>query len=525
MTVTGQMYIAGRRETGAASSAARRAYDPARETELEPAFTLADEAQLERAAVAAAAAARAFRSTSPTERAAFLEAIAARIEALGDELLERAAAESGLPTARLTGERARTVGQLRMFAEVARAGSDADAVIDPARPDRTPLPRADLRRRTIAVGPVAVFGASNFPLAFSVAGGDTASALAAGCPVIVKGHGAHPGTSELVAGAITEAARETGMPEGVFSLLLGDGPTIGQALVRHPAIASVAFTGSRGGGLALAAAAASRPVPIPVFAEMSSTNPVVLLPGALDERATEIGRGYVASLTLGSGQFCTNPGIVLGVRGPGLDAFVAAAAQAVAQTSDQTMLTPGIRDAFVAAGSAWAEGSGARRVAEGVAASVGTAGRAALYTVGAEDFLADATLREEAFGPAGLVVQCDDHAQLTSVLESLDGQLTGTLQGSFPDDAHAARALLPVLEEKVGRIIWNDWPTGVEVGAAMVHGGPFPATTDSRFTSVGSSALRRFLRPVAYQSMPDELLPDALAERNAWGISRRVDGI
>ncbi|MCS5721991.1 aldehyde dehydrogenase (NADP(+)) [Herbiconiux sp. CPCC 203407] len=521
MTITGAMFIAGRPEQGTGEPLA--AYDPTLEAEIEPTFRLADPEQLDRAATAAGAAFRTYRATSPGERSAFLEAIASAIEQLGDELLDRASAESGLPLARLIGERARTTGQLRLFAAVARDGDGTDATIDRAQPDRAPAPRADIRRRAIGVGPVAVFGASNFPLAFSVAGGDTASALAAGCPVVVKGHGAHPGTSELVAGAVVAAARSTGMPDGVFSLVLGDGPTIGQALVKHPAIKAVAFTGSRRGGLALVEAAAARPVPIPVFAEMSSTNPVVLLPGALDSDPGALGRDYAGSLMLGAGQFCTNPGLVLGVRGAALDGFTAGAAAAVAAAPAQTMLTPAIRDAYVSTVAQWSGSAGVDQVASGARGDVGTPGTATLLTVGADEFLTDPALREEAFGPAGLVVECADVEGIITVLEALDGQLTATVRAAFPaDDEHVAR-LIPLLEEKVGRIVVNGWPTGVEVGAAMVHGGPFPATTDSRFTSVGASAHRRFLRPVAYQDAPDHLLPEPLQDANPWSISRVVD--
>ncbi|RVU17211.1 aldehyde dehydrogenase (NADP(+)) [Methylobacterium oryzihabitans] len=490
---------------------------------LEPGFPGATLADLDRACALAAAALPAYRDTAPEARAAFLEAIAAGILDIGDDLIVRCMAETGLPRARLEGERARTVGQLRLFAGVVRDGGHLEARIDPAQPERTPLPRPDLRLRMVALGPVAVFGASNFPLAFSVAGGDTAAALAAGCPVIVKAHSAHPGTSELVGRAVQRAVRECGLPEGTFSLLFDSGRDVGQGLVADPRIAAVGFTGSRGGGTALMRIAASRSVPIPVYAEMSSINPVILFPAALDARGEAIGRAFVAALTLGAGQFCTNPGLILAVEGPGLDRFVAGARAALAEAPAATMLTPGIHRAYGAGVAALAGHPAVETLAEGKAGD-GLQGRAALFATSAASFLADPHLGEEVFGAASLVVRCRDAGEIAAVVARLEGQLTAALHIAEADH-EAARELLPALEAKVGRILVNGFGTGVEVGHAMVHGGPFPATSDGRSTSVGSLAIARFLRPVSYQDLPDALLPDALKQANPLGLVRRIDGV
>jgi NADP-dependent aldehyde dehydrogenase len=394
-------------------------------------------------------------------------------------------------------------------------------ILDPPLPGRQPLPRADLRRRRIAVGPVAVFGASNFPLAFSVAGGDTASALAAGCPVVCKAHPSHPGTSALVGEAIRAAVVACELPEGVFSLLQGPSNALGAALVADPRIMAVGFTGSRAGGLALAAIAGRRKVPIPVYAEMSSVNPVILFPAALAERAEALGAAYVASLTMGAGQFCTNPGIVLGVAGPDLDRFCAAAAQAVAKAPAQVMLSPGIHSAYVAAVTAIAGHDTVAKLAEGEQAQGGNRGQAAIFTVRGADFARTPDLAHEAFGAASIVVRCESLDEIQAIVEGMEGQLTATLQIAAGDHT-AARGFLPLLERKAGRILANAWPTGVEVCHAMVHGGPFPATTDPRTTSVGAQAIDRFLRPVCYQDIPDDLLPPALQNANPLGLPRYV---
>ncbi len=521
-TLTGHSIIAGEPMVGRLPGSP--AVEAATGEDLAPHYTFVDEDQLQAATRAAEAAFDAYRATTPDERAAFLERVADEIEADGEQIVARAAAESGLTLARLTGELGRTAGQLRMFAAVVRLGDHLEARIDPALPERTPIPRADIRQRHIPVGPVAVFGASNFPLAFSVAGGDTASALAAGCPVVVKAHNAHPGTSELVGAAVTRAVAASGLPGGVFSLVFGSGTSVGQALVRDPRIKAVGFTGSRTGGLALVAAAAARREPIPVYAEMSSVNPVVVLPGSIaGGRAEELAAGYVGSLTLGSGQFCTNPGLTFVPTGPDGDAFLASAARAVAQSTGQTMLTSGIAQAFD-------KGTGTLRGAAGVTVEAeGSPGEGVnappplLASTTPAALRDDPAVGEEVFGAAGLVVRWDDVAELADAIRGLEGQLTVTVQAGETDH-DAARTLLPLLETKAGRILFNGWPTGVEVGHAMVHGGPFPATSDPRTTSVGSLAIYRFQRPVAYQDVPADLLPEATRDDNPWGVTQRIDG-
>lgn len=518
--LTGAALLGSRDLTGAATF---QAIDPATGTALEPAFFEAGPAEVAEAAALAAQAYPLYRATTPAARAAFLDAIAANIEALGDTLIARAARETGLPVARLTGERARTTGQLRLFASWVRAGGADEPRLDSALPERTPLPRADLRLRHIGLGPVAVFGASNFPLAFSVAGGDTASALAAGCPVIVKGHPAHPGTSELVGRAIRAAVAEAGLPEGVFSLLTGTSHELGSALVADPRVKAVGFTGSRGGGLALCRIAANRPEPIPVFAEMSSINPVFLLPAALEARAEALATGFVGSLTMGAGQFCTNPGLVIAMAGPALDRFIAAASTAVSAAPAATMLTPGIAGAYGKGVAALAEQPDVSQLAHGGEGGVNACRPALFVTDAAAAFLREPVLSHEVFGASSLVVRCADAAEMAAVAGALEGQLTATLHLDAADHPLAAR-LLPVLEDKAGRILANGWPTGVEVCHAMVHGGPFPATSDPRSTSVGTLAIRRFLRPVCYQDLPEALLPAAVQTGNPLGLPRLVDG-
>ncbi|MDQ7729063.1 aldehyde dehydrogenase (NADP(+)) [Halomonas sp. SpR8] len=521
MTLQGTLLIGQQAVTG--SKAEIYAINPATGETLAPNYLGGSRAEVEQACKLAEAAFNKYRETSLEARAHFLETIAGEIEAIGGELTERGVAETGLPTARLEGERGRTCGQLRLFASVVRAGEWLDLRHDPALPERQPLPRADLRQRHIPLGPVAVFGASNFPLAFSVAGGDTASALAAGCPVIVKGHSAHPGTSELVGRAIQRAVAKCELPEGVFSLLFGSGKEIGQALVADPRIKAVGFTGSRSGGTALMATAQARPEPIPVYAEMSSINPVFLLPEALKARGTKIAEGFVASLNMGAGQFCTNPGLVIGLKGADLDAFVATAGDAVKSSAGQTMLTPGIHDAYQSGVAALAGNASVTEIARGQTGDGPHSCQTALFVTSASDFLSDEALQAEVFGAASLVIECRDSDEMQQVAEKLEGQLTATLQLDDGDLA-AAKRLLPVLERRAGRIMANGWPTGVEVGHAMVHGGPYPATSDSRTTSVGSAAIYRFLRPVCYQDLPAGLLPEALQDGNPFSVSRLVDG-
>lgn len=523
--ITGEMLIGGTTRKG--SARIFHAVDPATGQALEPAFGMATTADVEDACQRAWQAFDAYRRLPYAQRADLLDGIASEIGKLGPELIDRCAAETGLPKARIEGERARTVGQLALFAQVVRDGLFLDARVDPARPERKPMPRVDLRSRRIPLGPVAVFGSSNFPLAFSVAGGDTASALAAGCPVVVKAHSAHPGTSELIGRAIAAAARQAGVPDGVFSLLYGDGRVVGTALVADPRIRAVGFTGSRQGGLALAGVAQGRPEPIPVYAEMSSINPVILLPHALAERSAAIAKGFVASLTLGAGQFCTNPGLILALDDHNLDRFIEETGTVLGGTGAATMLTDGILAAYGKGVEALAGNAAVTTLARGQEAAFGQC-QAGLFATTADAFLRDMALREEVFGPTSLVVRCPDEAALFAVLESLEGQLTAAIHATDSDHPLAAR-LLPVLERKVGRILFNGFGTGVEVTHAMVHGGPFPSTTDSRTTSVGTMAIERFLRPVCYQDVPDDLLPEELraaegTSRGASSVPRMVDG-
>jgi alpha-ketoglutaric semialdehyde dehydrogenase len=471
----------------------------------------------------AAAAFPGYRRTSAEQRASFLESIATNIDALGAALTERAIAETGLPAARVTGETARTVGQLRLFAAVVRDQGWRGVRVDTPLPDRTPLPRPDLRQRSVPVGPVAVFGASNFPLAFSVAGGDTASALAAGCPVIVKGHPAHPGTSELVGRAIRAAVAEHGLPEGTFSLLQGTTHELGTALVTDPRIKAVGFTGSRRGGLALVAAAQRRSEPIPVYAEMSSVNPVFLLPGALTERAAATAAAYVTSVTGSAGQLCTQPGLVFALDGPSTDAFLDAAAEKLADIAATPMLTRGIAGAFDHGVAAVAETPGVQTVVTGTNADdLAVPGVAHLFVTDGDTFLSTPELADEVFGPASLEVRVRDVDQLRRIVDGLEGQLTASVHLTEADQALAGE-LLDELELVAGRVIVNGWPTGVEVGYAMVHGGPFPATSAPASTSVGTRAIERFLRPVVYQDVPEALLPPEL--RTSADVPRLVDGV
>ena len=474
------------------------------------------------ATVAAQEAFATYRATTPRQRGDFLDTVADEIEKDKDAIVEAAVAESHLPEGRIAGEVGRTTGQLRMFAGVVRQGDHLGVRIDPAQPDREPLPRADLRQRQVPLGPVAVFGASNFPLAFSTAGGDTASALAAGCPVVVKAHPAHPRAGWLVARAVSRAVEAAGLHPGTFSFLLAeDGQQsidLGQDLVRDPRVKAVGFTGSRGGGLALVAAAAERPEPIPVHAEMSSINPVVVLRGALEHGDVEaLAAAYVGSLTLGAGQFCTNPGLLFLPQGAEGDAFLAAAGKSVARTTGQTMLTPGIASAYGAGTTALREVDGVSLVAEG---SVGGEHAPAPQLVESTSL---EKVTDEVFGASGVVVRYRSVDDLLTHLTALEGQLTATVHYD-PSDADDARRLLPTLEDRAGRILFNGWPTGVEVGHAMVHGGPFPATTDSRTTSVGSLAIERWQRPVCYQDVPADLLPEAVRDENPWRLAQRVDG-
>ena len=498
------------------------AIDPATGTRLEPAYHDAGPVDVDRAAALAWQAFERYRHTSHAERAAFLETIAAEIDALGDTLIDRVTAETGIPAARVKGELARTTGQLRLFADVVRDGDWAQARLDTPDPDRAPLPKPDLRQRSIPVGPVAGFAASNFPLAFSVAGGDTASALAAGAPVIVKAHPGHPGTSELVGRAITKAVAAHGLPEGTFSLLISSGIEVGVSLVADPRIRAVGFTGSRRAGLALTAAAAARPVPIPVYAEMSSINPVFVFPGALADRAEQLGRDFIASALTGVGQLCTSPGMVFVADGPDTDVFISSASAGLAEAPAGPLLNAGIAAAFHDGARRAAETPGVQQVATGGSDGRACTGQAQLLVTTAHDYLHHAGLADEVFGPSSVIVRARPD-QLTDIVETLEGQLTATVHAAAADHPHVAD-LIPHLELIAGRIVFNGWPTGVEVGHATVHGGPFPATSAPSTTSVGSRAIERFLRPVAYQNFPEDLVPSEIRRDNPLGIPQRIDG-
>ena len=477
-------------------------------------------AHVDRALDAAATAGDDYRRRDAGARAALLDRIAERLLDCA-ELLEAAHAETSLPLDRLAAERARTAGQLRMFANLVREGSWVGARIDRALPDRKPAPKPDIRRLLIPLGPVAVFGASNFPLAFSVAGGDTASALAAGCPVVVKAHPAHPATSELAAGAVIAAIEDTGMPAGVFSLLHSTRHDVARALVQHPQTSAVAFTGSLRAGRALFDAAAARPDPIPVYAEMGSVNPVFVLPGALEERAASLVEGLATSVTLGVGQFCTNPGLVVGIAGERFDHFVHRLADLIRHAPAGPMLYPALLEGYE---------SGVRRLSgiDGLSTTRSTVSAVAcaaptLFETGAQAFLRHRELREEVFGPSTVIVRCTSRAELEAVAERLDGQLTATMHGTSSDFVSYA-TLVTILERKAGRLICNGFPTGVEVCASMQHGGPYPATTNAGSTSVGTAAIERFVRPIAYQNFPPSLLPAELQDANPRAIWRLVDG-
>lgn len=479
-------------------------YEAATGQRLPVSFGGATLQDMERAAALAWEAFPGYRDGALEARAVFLETIADAILAIGDVLVERAMAETGLARGRIEGERMRTVNQLLMFAKEVRSGAFLERRSDPGQSDRSP-PKPDLKLRNIGLGPVAVFGASNFPLAFSVAGGDTASALAAGCPVVVKAHSAHPGTSELVGRAIVSAVKACKMPVGTFALLFDAGREIAQALVADPRIRAVGFTGSRTGGTALMEISRRRKQPIPVFAEMSSINPVILFPHALKARGAEIGRAFVGSLTMGAGQFCTNPGLVIAVDGPCLDDFVSAVKADLAKVPAQTMLTSGICKSFMAGVAAMRAHPDVSEVASGLATEE-LRGEPVFFETTATAFLRDHRLQDEMFGAASLLIRCKDEGELSSVLQSLEGQLTAAIHIDRGDYA-AAAALIPALELLAGRILVNGFGTGVEVSPAMVHGGPYPATSDGRSTSVGTMAIYRFLRPVCYQDFPVDFYP------------------
>jgi len=519
VTLTGMNIIGG--SLAGEGTIIFHAENPANGKKLEPAFHEASEKEIWMAIEKAASAFQEYRNMSGRQKGDFLEAIAEEIMALGDELIARCTEETGLPEARLKGERGRTVGQLKLFASYVRDGSWVDARIDHADPARTP-PKADIRSMQKALGPVGIFGASNFPLAFSVAGGDTTSALAAGCTVVFKAHPAHPGTCEMVGTAIARAASRSGMPEGTFSMVHGKSTVVGLAIVRHPLIKAIGFTGSYRGGKALFDIANSRPVPIPVYAEMGSTNPVFILPEAMRERKQAIAKDLAASVTLGVGQFCTNPGLVF-YQPDEEKNFVDSFSRSLEETSPGVMLTSYIQEAYQAGVEKLSKAKGVNTVLKGKAPSQGSYAPAYLFQSTAEAFLNDHLLEEEVFGPSTLAVTVDHKAQLMRIARQLGGHLTATIHATDKDLQEYAD-LIAVLEQKVGRLIINGYPTGVEVTHAMVHGGPYPATTDGRSTSVGTDAIKRFSRPLCYQNFPQFLLPDELKDENPLKVWRMVNG-
>ena len=519
-SISGRSIIGFRRGTGTRSF---RAANPRTGEHLPPDFFSAEPDEIDRASSLARDAFAIYSRTSGRERGRFLRTIAAKIEGAGDVIAERAELETALPKKRLQSETVRTCDQLRLFAEVVEEGSWVMARIDRADPSRKPGPKPDLRSMLLPLGPVVVFGASNFPLAFSVAGGDTASALAAGNPVIVKGHPAHPGTSEIVGQLLQESVQECGLPEGVFSLLLDSGTTVGVALVNHPLVKGVGFTGSLKAGRALMDLAAARREPIPVFAEMSSTNPVFILPGALRERCDNIATGLFASLSQGAGQFCTKPGIILLPDGFEAETFIGKVQKLVQDSHQFHMLTSGIRSAYQSATAQRKHEEGVRLLAELSANGEELGVCASLFETDVQSFLRNPDLAAEVFGPTTLVVRHSSRAQILEVARHLEGHLTATIHGT-QDDLREFGDLLEILKNKVGRIVFNGFPTGVELSHATVHGGPYPATSDGRSTSVGSQAIFRFCRPVCYQGFPDAALPEELKDSNPLGIWRMHDG-
>lgn len=498
-------------------------YNPELDRENDVVFTEATQEEIEQALSLATDAFKEFRNVSGKKKAEFLNAIADEILALDDTLVKTYCSETGLPEGRAKGERGRTVGQLRSFATLVEEGSWVEATIDKAQPNREPMPKADIRKMNIPLGPVVVFGASNFPLAYSTAGGDTAAALAAGCPVIVKSHPMHAGTGELVASAIVKAAKKTGMPNGVFSNLNSSGIEVGQQLVANPKVKAVGFTGSIKGGRALLDLAAKREEPIPVFAEMGSINPVVLLPKALENRAADIAKTYAGSITLGTGQFCTNPGLLLGIKSKGLTDFVEQLSTEIIKIEPSCMLHPNIKKGYEANKSKIVNEDKVEIKANYTSDVHNNYAQQAVVTVEGKTFLENPTLHLEVFGPFSMVVQCDNETELETVISNLEGQLTGTV---IADDNELSNynILVDALQNRIGRIIFNGVPTGVEVCESMVHGGPYPASTDSRFTAVGINSIKRWVRPFSYQSWPNHFLPKELQNENPLNIFRTIDG-
>ena len=519
---TGKNYIGN--SLSAKGAITFKTFNPILNIENEPTFYEASNDELEEAVNLASIAFKEFRKTTGKQKALFLNTIADEILALDDLLIETYCSETGLPAGRAKGERGRTIGQLRNFANLVAEGSWVEASIDTADPERTPAPKPDLRKMLIPLGPIVVFGASNFPLAYSTAGGDTAAAFAAGCPVIVKSHPMHAGTGELVASAIVKAAMATGMPNGVFSNLNSSGIAVGVDLVKHPKVKAVGFTGSIKGGRALLDLAAKREEPIPVFAEMGSVNPVIILPEALHENGKNLAKTYAGSITLGTGQFCTNPGLLLGIKSAELTAFIQNLGKEILQIQPSVMLHPTIIGSYEANKDNTIAQSNIEVVAQYNDEVQPNFAQQVITTVEGQTFLDNSSLHQEVFGPFSMVVQCKDSRQLEEIISQLEGQLTGTIIAEN-DEIVSHSKIIEALQNRVGRIIYNGVPTGVEVSPSMVHGGPYPSSTDSRFTAVGINSIKRWVRPFSFQDWPNSLLPDELKDENPLGISRHEDGV
>lgn len=520
--ITGKNYVGNRLASN--GSKTYKTFNPKLNIENETEFVEASTEEINEAVFLASDAYITYNQKSGSEKAAFLNAIADEILALDDTLIQMYCSESGLPEGRANGERGRTVGQLRAFATLVEEGSWVDATIDTGIPDRTPAPKPDLRKMMVPLGPVVVFGASNFPLAFSTAGGDTAAALAAGCPVIVKSHPMHAGTGELVSSAIIKAAEATDMPNGVFSNLNSSGIEVGQKLVKHPQVKAVGFTGSIRGGRALFDLAAQREEPIPVFAEMGSINPVIMLPEALKNRNEALAKTYAGSITVGSGQFCTNPGLLLGIKSESLKGFVKSLSEEIIKIEPSCMLHPNIIGAYEKNKQTAIDQSGSLVSADYGSEVNENHARQAIVTVDGKTFLENTKLHNEVFGPFSMVVQCESAEELERIIANLEGQLTGTII-SDNNEIKEYPQVITALQNRVGRIIFNGVPTGVEVCPSMQHGGPYPASTDSRFTAVGTQSIKRWVRPFSFQDWPDDLLPNELKASNPLDITRSVNGV
>ncbi|MFK7002069.1 aldehyde dehydrogenase (NADP(+)) [Flavobacterium oreochromis] len=518
--ITGKNYIGTNLVAG--GTKVLKTFNPELNQENSWDFIEATTEEIEQAVQLANKAYQEYKNVSGKRKALFLNAIADEILALGDTLLEVYVQESGLPRGRAEGERGRTIGQLRAFAQMLEEGSWVEATIDTAIPDRQPLPKIDLRKMLYPLGPVVVFGSSNFPFAFSTAGGDTASALAAGCPVIVKSHSMHIGTGEMIASAVIKAVQKTGMPEGVFSNLIGEGTALGTILVKHPLVKAVGFTGSIAGGRALFDLASQRSEPIPVFAEMGSINPVILLPNELKNNTSFWAKQYASSITLGAGQFCTNPGLIIALKTPELNDFVAELASEILQIPPSCMLHHLIRKNYGEGKQELSSQKGVEVLATYQGEIKANYAPQTILQVSATEFLNNKTLSHEVFGPFSILVICESKEQMTHVITNLEGQLTGTIIAES-EELQEYKEVIEALKGRVGRLIFNGVPTGVEVCASMLHGGPYPASSDSRFTAVGIHAVKRWVRPVSYQNWPNELLPDELKDENPLGISRTVN--